>query len=563
MNIIKVNQIASKGIAMGKCFIAEKLDITPSTATITDGDVDAQIAKVESAFANATNEIAELAKGSKIFEAHLEVVNDHITLKDPVIQKVKDKKNAELALHEITESICAMFATLDDEYLKERAVDIADVSKRVMCELKGLKLNVFDNVKEESIIFAEDLTPSDTAIMNFDYIKGFITQFGGVTGHVVIIARQLELPAMVGINDILNQVKTDDYIILDGLEGNIIINPDDKTKAEYVAKADAYAKRKAELKAMNDLPAETPDGHEVELFANVGNAHDVEVAVKNGADGVGLFRTELLYMDNDHFPTEEEQFVEYKKAAEFANQMSKKTIIVRTLDIGGDKSLPYFKFDHEENPFLGYRAIRMCLDMRNDVFKPQLRALLRASAFGEIKIMYPMIISVEEYRACQEVLEECKKELRAEGVAFNENIEAGIMIETPAAVIMSEKLAQEVAFFSIGTNDLTQYTLCVDRGNQRIANLYNTFNPAVLNAIKTVIDNAHKHGKMVGVCGEFASDEKALKILLGMGLDEFSMASAAVANIRYMVRNTKFSEAQEFATEICSKATVDEVLAKL
>ncbi len=346
-----------------------------------------------------------------------------------------------------------------------------------------------------------------------------------------------------------------DYIILDALGAKIIINPDEKTKQEYLKKAEEYKEMKAKLESMNGLPATTVDGRTVELFANIGNIPDAENAVAKGAEGVGLFRSEFLYMENTKFPTEEEQFTVYKAAVETL----KKPVIIRTLDIGGDKELSYYKFDVEENPFLGWRAIRISLDLK-DVFKTQLRALLRASAYGDIRIMYPMIISVEEFLAANEVLEECKQELRRDSVPFNNSIQTGVMIETPASVMCSDDLAKEVDFFSIGTNDLTQYLLAVDRGNQKIAKMYNSFHPAVLRAINKVIESGHKYGKIVGMCGEFASDEKALPVLLGMGLDEFSMTATEIASTRYNVRNLSYRECQKLASEVCIKGTISEVM---
>lgn len=556
MKKFTVSKAASKGIVMGKAFIAVQEKLEADTRIIKDSEKDIELAKFKKAVKDSVAEIKVLAEDSEIFAAHLDVAEDAV-LADSVETKINDEnKNAQLALEEAVAEIVTMFESLDDEYLRERAADIKDVGKRMMCKLKGVKSNPFEGIEEEVIVIAEDLAPSDTANMDFKFIKGFITEAGGVTSHVAIMARSMEIPAFVGVADFRSNITNKDYIILDAIGNEIIVNPDEDTKAEYLKKAEDYKKMKAELESMNDLPATTLDGRTVELFANVGSIADVENAVSRGAEGIGLFRSEFLYMENTKFPTEQEQFDTYKKAIETI----KHPMIIRTLDIGGDKELSYYEFDKEENPFLGWRAIRISLDLK-DVFKTQLRAILRASAYGDVRIMYPMIISVEEFRAANEVLQECKEELRKDNIPFNDSIQTGIMIETPAGVICAEDLAKEVDFFSIGTNDLTQYLLAVDRGNQKIAKMYNSFHPAVLRAISKVIEAGHKYGKMVGMCGEFASDEKALPILLGMGLDEFSMAATEIAASRYKVRNLKYEDCKELAKAVCSKSTIAEIKA--
>lgn len=557
MNIVSVSKTASKGIVMGYAFIAIMEKIKANTKMIDESEKDAELLKFKNVIDETISEITVLAKDSDIFSAHLEVAND-IMLHDLVKKNIDECKNVELSLEEAINEIVSMFENIDDEYLKERASDVKDVGRRMMCKLKGIKNNPFENISKETIVLAKDLAPSDTANMDFGFIKGFITEDGGVTSHVAIMARSMEIPAFVGVSNFIENVSNDDYIILDGVGNKIIINPDEETKNEYVKKINEYKEMKKKLASMNDLPATTLDDRTVELFANVGSIADIEMAVKNGALGIGLFRSEFLYMESSNFPTEEQQFEVYKKAV----QTMKHPVIIRTLDIGGDKELSYYTFDAEENPFLGWRAIRISLDLK-DVFKAQLKALLRASAFGDVRIMYPMIISVEEFRLANEVLEECKKELSQNNIEFNKNIETGIMIETPASVMCAEELAKEVDFFSIGTNDLTQYMLAVDRGNKKIAKMYNSFHPAVLRAINTVIKAGHKYGKMVGMCGEFASDEKALPILLGMGLDEFSMASSAISLARYQIRNAKYEDAKKLAENVCSKATISEIMALL
>lgn len=554
MKTYSVEKAASKGVVMGKAFLVEQLDLTADNRSIKDSEKEMEWLKFQSAVKEAVEDLRILAKDSDIFAAHLDVAEDTV-LHDSVESKIKDEnKNAQLALEETVAEIVTMFESLDDEYLRERAADIKDVGKRIMCGLKGIKTNPFEGIHEDVIVVAEDLTPSDTANMDFRFIKGFITEAGGVTSHVAIMARSLEIPAFVGVSNFRNNVTNEDYIILDAVGKEILVNPDEETKAAYHKKAEAYRAIKAELETMNNMPATTIDGRTVELFANVGSIADVDNAVSRGAEGIGLFRSEFLYMENTKFPTEQEQFDAYKKAAE----TMKHPVIIRTLDIGGDKELSYYKFDAEENPFLGWRAIRISLDLK-DVFKTQLRAILRASAYGDIRIMYPMIISVDEFLAANEILQECKEELRRDNIPFNDSIQTGIMIETPAAVMCAEDLAKVVDFFSIGTNDLTQYVLAVDRGNQKIARLYNSFHPAVLRAICAVIQAGHKYDKMVGMCGEFASDEKAVPILLGMGLNEFSMTASEIAATRYQIRHLSYERCQALAEEICKKSTIAEV----
>ena len=554
MKNIKVSKAASKGIVMGKAFIVVQEKLEADKKIIKDNEKEIELAKFHKAVKDSVEDIKILAKESEIFAAHLDVAED-ATLHESVENKINsENKNVQLALEETVAEIVTMFESLDDEYLRERASDIKDVGKRMMCKLKGVKSNPFEGINEDVIVVAEDLTPSDTATMDFNFIKGFITEAGGVTSHVAIMARSMEIPAFVGVADFRSGITNDDFIILDAIGNEIIINPDDDIKKTYINKAEEYRKMKEELESMNGLPATTLDGRTVELFANVGSILDVQNAVSRGAEGIGLFRSEFLYMENTKFPTEQEQYDAYKKAIE----TMKHPMIIRTLDIGGDKELSYYKFDKEENPFLGWRAIRISLDLK-DVFKTQLRAILRASAYGDIRIMYPMIISVEEFRLANEVLEECKAELKTDRIPFNDSIQTGIMIETPAAVMCAEDLAKEVDFFSIGTNDLTQYLLAVDRGNQKIAKMYNSFHPAVLRAINKVIEAGHKYGKLVGMCGEFASDEKALPILLGMGLDEFSMAAVEIASTRYRIRNLKFEDCKELAKKVCSKGTISEI----
>jgi phosphotransferase system enzyme I (PtsI) len=546
MKTINVKKTASKGVLIGKAYVVTRPDLTADRSYVAESAVDAEVARYEAAVEAAKADLAVLAEENAIFGAHLELVQDP-ALTDTVISAIQgEKKNAELALEESVDMFAAVFASMEDEYMRERGADMKDVGKRLMCKLKGVEDNALSSINEKVIVVAKDLAPSDTAVMNLNYVTGFITEEGGVTSHVSIMARNLGLPALVGVEGILSEVKTGDEIAMDAKAGIIILAPDEATKAEYTDKAEKFAKREKELAEIALLPTVTTDGKTAELYANVGGIEDIKTAIANHAEGVGLFRTEFLYMENDHFPTEDEQFAVYKEGAEL---LEGKELIIRTLDIGGDKGLSYFDFGQEENPFLGYRAIRVCLD-RQDVFKTQLRALLRASAYGNIRIMYPMIISMEELDAANALVEECKAELDAEGIAYNKDIVVGMMVETPASVVCADDFAKKVGFFSIGTNDLTQYTLAVDRGNKKIAAKYNSYTPAVLRNIKRTIDAGHAAGIKVGMCGEFASDPKALKILLGFGLDEFSMSSGAISEVKAELRSSSYAACKELADKV-------------
>ncbi|MBS5079286.1 MAG: phosphoenolpyruvate--protein phosphotransferase [Clostridiales bacterium] len=553
MKTIQVEKTSSKGIVMGRVFRKEDQDLSPECYAADNAVSEAE--KYRAAVDEVINELEPLAAESDIFAAHLELAKD-IALMEGVLDKIENgKENAQMALAHTAEEYCAIFECMEDEYMRERAADIKDIRNRLMRKLKGIPDDDYDGIREKVILVASDLAPSDTAKLNLDYILGFITELGGVTSHVSIMARSLGLPALVGVKGILEQASSGDFVIMDASEGCIIVDPDREQIEEYQEKAEAFARRQKELESLSHLPAVTSDGRSVKVCANVGSIEDVKNAIKNHIDGIGLFRSEFLYMENSHFPTEEEQFAVYKEAAELV----KSELIIRTLDIGGDKELPYYEFEKEENPFLGWRAIRISLEME-DMFKDQLRALLRASAFGDIRIMYPMIISMEELNKANELLEVCKLELKAEGVAYKEDIKVGMMIETPASVMCVEEFAAHVDFFSIGTNDLTQYILAVDRGNKKIASRYNTFHPAVLKAIQRIIQAGHAHQIPVGMCGEFASDEKATEMLLGMGLDEFSISAGEVANIKNVIRNSSYEEAKQTACKAVSVYTIQDVM---
>ena len=553
MQEIRAEQRASKGIAAGKVFLVKTPDLRAERKEIPEIEMEREKSAFRRAVEYTQRALRPLARENAIFAAHLDMAEDP-TLIEGVEDKISKGKNAQWALEEQMEETCSLLESLEDAYLRERAADVRDVCRRMMAFLKGIEDDPFRNIREKVILFAEELNPSDTAKMDFRYIKGMVTAKGGSTSHVAILARSMEIPALLGMEGILEKVTEGQEIILDGNEGVLILSPDHLTQRVYAEKQNSERELKQKLKEMNRLPAVTTDGRQVHLYANVGSLKDVELAKQHGADGIGLFRSEFLYMESSRFPTEQEQFEIYRKAAEIL----KKPVTIRTLDIGGDKNLPYYQFEKEENPFLGWRAIRFCLDMR-DVFKTQLKAILRAAAYGEIRIMYPMIVSVEEFRTANRLLEECKQELKERGVLFRESISTGIMVETPAAVLIAEELAKEVDFFSIGTNDLTQYILAADRGNQKLTKLYDPFHPAVLRAIQKVIEAGHKEGKEVGMCGEFAGDEKAVPLLVGMGLDEFSMVSSEIAAVRYQIRGLSDAKMKHFVDRVLAAGSEREV----
>ena len=553
MKAIKVEKTASKGIAMGKAFLVRKPELKISAGLIQEETIPDELKRYDTAVGLAAAELEELARTSAIFGAHLEMVKD-IALYESVTAKIKSRYNADAALMEASAEFIQIFESMDDDYMRERAADVKDVSYRLLCALQGINANPFEGIAKPVILVAEDLTPSDTANLDLKYVLGFITRDGGVTSHVSIMAKSLGLPALVGVKDILKEVSEGDTVILDAGQGDIIINPREDVVENYRNLKSAFEKRQSELAEMTGLPAVTRDGKEVLLCANAGNIKDIRNALQYNVDGIGLFRSEFLYMENSHFPTEEEQFLVYREAAKLCSR----ELTIRTLDIGGDKELPYYVFEKEENPFLGWRAIRISLELK-DMFKTQLRAILRASAFGHVRIMFPMIISLEELRMAKAAAEECKKELKKENIPFDEAIQLGMMIETPASVMLAGKFAEEADFFSIGTNDLTQYMLAVDRGNKKIAGMYNSFHPSVLHSIKQVIGAGHDKQIKVGMCGEFASDERAVKLLLGLGLDEFSMSSAEIPNVKNIIRNTSYDEAVELAEKVLGQSTLADI----
>ena len=555
----------SDGIAIARAVVLRPVEITPDPAEIAPDGAEAELSRFSEALAAAKEQIEALVESAaerlgeqqaEIFRAHLSVLEDPV-LEETIQNKItQERHNAPYAIAEGIKEIAALFQQLRDPYLQERAADIRDVGRRILENATGAARVELSCLPEDCIVAARDLTPSETVSMDFAHTLGFVTELGGRTSHTAIISRSLEIPAVVGAAGVLEGILGGETVILDALDGRVVVAPTAEETACYEQKRRDFLRRREALAALRDLPAQTRDGKRFELCANIGGPGDLAGAVKYGAQGIGLYRTEFLYMNNTHFPSEEEQFAAYREVA--AEMGAQRPVIVRTLDIGGDKDLPYYAFEREDNPFLGWRAIRMCLD-RTDLFKTQLRAILRAGVFGKLRIMFPMIISLEELLAAREILEECRKELRAEGVPFQEDIEVGIMVETPAAVMMADVLAAYVDFFSIGTNDLTQYTLAVDRGNPRIADRYDPLHPAVLRSIKRVIDASHAAGKWTGMCGELVGDLRAAALLAGMGLDEFSMTASSIPSVKKQLRDLDFSDARALAERALAAATADEV----
>ena len=555
---------ASPGIVFGKALVLKEEKIVLDTQKISEDQVEAEVARFyagREAAVEQLNSIHQRALKSlgeekaAIFEGHLMILEDE-ELEEEIIDYLRSNKvNASVAASKIIDQQVEMLSEIDDEYLKERAGDIRDIGNRLIKNILGMHIVDLGDITEESILVAYDLTPSETAQLNLEKVLGFITDIGGRTSHTSIMARSLELPAIVGTNNVTARVNTGDYLILDAVNNRVYVNPTQAEIDELKTLEAKLAEEKAELAKLKDLPAVTLDGHKVDVVANIGTIRDCEGAHRNGAEGVGLYRTEFLFMDRDQLPSEEEQFIAYKEVVE---AMEGRLVVLRTMDIGGDKELPYLNLPKEMNPFLGWRAIRIALD-RREILHAQLRAVLRASAFGKLAVMFPMIISVEEIRELKSVLETLKAELRAEGKAFDENIQVGVMVETPSAAVNAKFLAKEVDFFSIGTNDLTQYTLAVDRGNELISHLYNPMSPSVLGLIKQVIDASHAEGKWTGMCGELAGDERATLLLLGMGLDEFSMSAISVPHIKKLVRSVSYQEAKALADEALQKPTAAEI----
>ncbi|MGD6817558.1 phosphoenolpyruvate--protein phosphotransferase [Metabacillus sp. 113a] len=562
--MLELNGIgASAGIAIAKAYRLEEPDLTVSKTTVSDQD--AEIRRFEEAIHKSKSELErikehalnELGKDkAEIFAAHLLVLSDPELL-NPVKDKISSEaSNAEFAMKETADMFVSMFESMDNEYMKERAADIRDVTKRVIAHLIGVELPSPSLISEEVVIIAEDLTPSDTAQLNRQFVLGFTTDIGGRTSHSAIMARSMEIPAVVGTKEATAKIQNGTMVIVDGLSGDVIIDPSSETIAAYEEKKKKHEAQKAEWAKLVNEPTVSKDGHHVELAANIGTPKDVKGVIENGGEAVGLYRTEFLYMGRDQLPTEDEQFEAYKAVL---TNMEGKPVVVRTLDIGGDKELPYLHLPKEMNPFLGFRAIRLCLE-EQDIFRTQLRALLRASVHGNLRIMFPMIATLDEFRQAKAVLLEEKAGLQSKGVKVSENIEIGIMVEIPSTAVMADVFAKEVDFFSIGTNDLVQYTMAADRMNERVSYLYQPYNPAILRLITLVIEAAHKEGKWVGMCGEMAGDPIAIPILLGLGLDEFSMSATSILPARTQILGLSKEEAASYKEQILGMETTQEVI---
>jgi phosphotransferase system enzyme I (PtsI) len=555
---------ASAGIAIAKAYRLEEPELKIEKKEITDKEAEKQRFKqaiekskseLETIKEHANRELG--ADKAEIFAAHLLVLSDPELL-NPVIDKVSSEGvNAEFAMKETADMFVSMFEAMDNEYMKERAADIRDVTKRVIAHLLGVQIPNPSLISEEVIIIAEDLTPSDTAQLNRQYVKGFTTDIGGRTSHSAIMARSMEIPAVVGTKTATDGIENGVMVIVDGLDGDVIIDPSSDVIAQYEEKKAKFEAQKAEWAKLVNEPTVSKDGVHVELAANIGTPADVKGVLENGGEAVGLYRTEFLYMGRDQLPTEDEQFDAYKTVLE---RMEGKPVVVRTLDIGGDKELPYLNLPKEMNPFLGFRAIRLCLE-EQDIFRTQLRALLRASSYGNLKIMFPMIATVSEFREAKAILLEEKEKLVASGVQVSDSIEIGIMVEIPSTAVMADLFAKEVDFFSIGTNDLIQYTMAADRMNERVSYLYQPYSPAILRLVSMVIEAAHKEGKWAGMCGEMAGDPIAIPLLLGLGLDEFSMSATSILPARTQIKALSKEQAQSVKETVLNMSTTEEVVA--
>ncbi|HDF3200281.1 TPA: phosphoenolpyruvate--protein phosphotransferase [Staphylococcus aureus] len=555
---------ASDGVAIAKAYLLVEPDLTfDKNEKVTD--VEGEVAKFNSAIEASKVELTKIRNNAEvqlgadkaaIFDAHLLVLDDP-ELIQPIQDKIKNENaNAATALTDVTTQFVTIFESMDNEYMKERAADIRDVSKRVLSHILGVELPNPSMIDESVVIVGNDLTPSDTAQLNKEFVQGFATNIGGRTSHSAIMSRSLEIPAIVGTKSITQEVKQGDMIIVDGLNGDVIVNPTEDELIAYQDKRERYFADKKELQKLRDADTVTVDGVHAELAANIGTPNDLPGVIENGAQGIGLYRTEFLYMGRDQMPTEEEQFEAYKEVLE---AMDGKRVVVRTLDIGGDKELSYLNSPEEMNPFLGYRAIRLCL-AQQDIFRPQLRALLRASVYGKLNIMFPMVATINEFREAKAILLEEKENLKNEGHDISDDIELGIMVEIPATAALADVFAKEVDFFSIGTNDLIQYTLAADRMSERVSYLYQPYNPSILRLVKQVIEASHKEGKWTGMCGEMAGDETAIPLLLGLGLDEFSMSATSILKARRQINGLSKNEMTELANRAVDCATQEEVI---
>ena len=559
---------ASEGVSIGKVLLFVEGNIVIPQEIDANSTIEGELAKLENGLKKSKTQLIAIREKVKekmgedkaaIFDGHIMLLEDEDLIEEVEAKITGDKLPAARALREGIDEYREMISQLDDPYLRERAADLQDIGKRWLKNLLEIKINDFSNLEPNTIVVTKDLTPSDTAQLDLENCVGFITEIGGKTAHSAIMARSLELPAVVGVKGVLGEVKDGELVIMNGETGEIFLEPTEKLVEEYKIKQEKIRVEKEELKKLIHEEAVTLDGRKVDIWGNIGSPNDVDAVIESGATGIGLYRTEFLFMNSDHFPTEEEQYQAYRVVAE---KMQGKPVTIRTMDIGGDKELPYLDLPKEMNPFLGYRAIRISLENK-DMFKTQLRAILRASQYGQIKIMYPMISSINEIRKANAILEECKKELDEIGKIYDRNIKVGIMVETPSTAIVAYKFAKEVDFFSIGTNDLTQYFLAVDRGNELVSSLYNSFNPAVLEAIQKVIDAAHHAGISVSMCGEFAGDKRATRLLLGMGLDSFSMSASSGLTVKKIIRNSNYVDAQKYRDLILKQDTPEDVIEKL
>lgn len=558
---------ASDGVAVAKAYLLVQPDLSFTKTTVED--TSAETVRLDEALSKSSDELQQIRnkaaqslgeEEAQVFDAHLMVLSDP-EMVGQIKQTITDTKvNAESALKEVTDMYIGMFEAMEDNaYMQERAADIRDVAKRVLAHLLNVTLPNPSMINEEVIVVAHDLTPSDTAQLDRNFVKAFVTDIGGRTSHSAIMARSLEIPAIVGTGVITDKVKAGDILAVNGIEGDVIVHPTEAQKAEFLKAGEAYAAQKAEWEKLKNAETVTADGKHFELAANIGTPKDLEGVHNNGAEGVGLYRTEFLYMDSPDFPTEEDQFEAYKAVLE---GMDGKPVVVRTMDIGGDKELPYLKLPHEMNPFLGYRALRISLsELGEGMFRTQLRALLRASVYGNLRIMFPMVATLKEFRAAKKLYDEEKAKLIAEGVTVSDTIQVGIMIEIPAAAIIADRFAKEVDFFSIGTNDLIQYTMAADRMNEQVSYLYQPYNPSILRLIKNVVDAAHAEGKWAGMCGEMAGDQTAVPLLMGIGLDEFSMSATSILKTRSLMKKLDTSKMKELADRALTECdTMEDVL---
>ncbi len=558
---------ASDGVAVAKAYLLVQPDLSFAKTTVED--TSAETARLDEALSKSSSELQQIRnkaaqslgeEEAQVFDAHLMVLSDPEMI-GQIKQNITDTKvNAESALKEVTDMYIGMFEAMEDNaYMQERAADIRDVAKRVLAHLLNVTLPNPSMIDEEVIVVAHDLTPSDTAQLDRNFVKAFVTDIGGRTSHSAIMARSLEIPAIVGTGVITDKVKAGDMLAVNGIEGDVIVHPTEAQKAEFLKAGEAYAAQKAEWEKLKNAETVTADGKHFELAANIGTPKDLEGVHNNGAEGIGLYRTEFLYMDSPDFPTEEDQFEAYKAVLE---GMGGKPVVVRTMDIGGDKELPYLKLPHEMNPFLGYRALRISLsELGEGMFRTQLRALLRASVYGNLRIMFPMVATLKEFRSAKKLYDEEKAKLVAEGVTVSDTIQVGIMIEIPAAAVIADRFAKEVDFFSIGTNDLIQYTMAADRMNEQVSYLYQPYNPSILRLIKNVVDAAHAEGKWAGMCGEMAGDQTAVPLLMGIGLDEFSMSATSILKTRSLMKQLDTSKMKELANRALNECdTMEDVL---